>query len=121
MAWVDLPLGNKELSINTNGTIEWNAALQLAMGDPAWVDVMWDAIERTLGIRAVNAPLGVPVYKEPKSGEYSIDSADILTAAGITVAETLNGEPDSWVETDAGGGWAEWFGFNPIYYLTVPE
>jgi hypothetical protein len=121
MSWEDLPLGANNLEIKADGEIKWNAALQLAMGDPAWVDVMWDASARTLGIRAVNAPLGVPVYKETQTGEYSVNSAAILAAAGVTIGDDLAGEPESWVETNSGGGLAQWFGFNPIYYLTVPE
>lgn len=121
MPWEELPLGAQDLGLTANGKIGWNSALQLAMGDPAWVDVMWDAAERTLGIRAVNSPTGIPITKNPSTSTYTIDTPDILTAASISVEETYSAEPESWVETDAGGGWAEWFAFNPIYYITLPE
>ena len=121
MTWIDLPLGTQELALNADGSMEWNAALQLAMGDPAWVDVMWDATQRTLGIRAVNSATGIPVYKEPKAGEYSIATAAILNTAGISVDAPYAAEPDRWIQSSAGGGGLEpWFGFNAIYYITLP-
>ena len=66
MAWQELDLGAKELVVEGQRHYGWNAPCSLAMGDPAWVDIMWDASERYLGIRAVNAATGVPVDKEPK-------------------------------------------------------
>lgn len=121
MAWQELTLGAQELALNANGAMEWNAALQLAMGDPAWVDIMWDEGERKLGLRPVNAPAGLPISKEPKTGEYTIDSASILATEGISVAENYAAEPETWAQTDAGTGWEEGFGLNPIYYITLPE
>lgn len=121
MSWVEIALPSTELAFRANGKIAWNSALQLMMGDPAWVDLMWDAAERTLGIRAVNSPTGFPVSPEPEGSEYMIDSADALDAAGISVDENVSGAPESWQETKAGTGWNEWFGYNPIHYITIPE
>jgi hypothetical protein len=121
MPWTELDLGTAELALKDDGSMEWNAALQQKMGDPAWVEIMWDATQRWLGIRAVNAATGVPIEKEPKTGEYSIDSAAILTAAAISVDETVSDEPQKYLRTVAEGITDPLFGTNAIYYITVPE
>lgn len=124
MAWTELTPATAELSLKTTGVIEWNTRLQLAMGDPDWVNLMWDAGNRELGIRAVNSPTGQPVAKEPETGEFRIDSAEILNRAGISVAENVSAEPETWynptapptIDPEASG-----FGYNAIYYITLPE
>jgi hypothetical protein len=121
MPWVELDTGVPELILRTDGVLEWNTALQRALGDPQWVDLMWDATERWLGVRGVSAATGLSVSAEPRTGEYRIDSAAALAAVGVSVAENLAAEPDSWVQDEAGAGWAEWFGYNPIYYIVIPE
>ena len=121
MSWTELPLGPLELGLRADGVIEWNAALQLAMGDPTWVDVMWDATANTLGIRAVNAATGIPIYKEPDKGEYTLFTTAILATAGISVATNYTAEPSTWTETAVPGGQSPtWTGYQPIYYVTLP-
>jgi hypothetical protein len=101
--------------------IKWNTALQLQMGDPAWVDLMWDASAKTLGIRAINSATGIPIVKEPEGSEYYLDSYDALDAAGVPVDITVGGAPDSWIQsTSLGPGTSVWFGYLTIYYITLP-
>jgi hypothetical protein len=119
MPFVELAAITANLAVKQDGTIEWNTALQLTMGDPVWVDLMWDASERRLGIRAVNSATGIPVYKEAEAGEYRVDSQEILEANGITVDEKIDGEPEKWYQITQAEG--DWFGYNPIYYITLPE
>lgn len=119
MPFIELIAPNANLALKADGTLEWNTALQLIMGDPVWVDLMWDEATRQLGIRAVNSPTGIPVYKEPETGEYRVDSAEILAAANITVATTTEAEPEMWYQQNLHEG--QWFGYNPIYYITIPE
>lgn len=119
MPFIELLPPTAELSLRADGVIEWNTALQLAMGDPTWVDLMWDSANRYLGIRAVNSATGIPVSKEPQSGEYRVDSNDILTSAGISVDDTASAEPETWYQTELNTG--AWFGYNPIHYITLPE
>ena len=123
MAWVELTLPTASLSVDTDGVIQWNSGLQLLMGDPVWVDLMWDAAENRMGVRAVNSPTGIPVVKEPEGSEYKLDSEDLVADAGITVDENVEAEPDTWQQVEAGGGAtpATWFGYDTIYYITLPE
>ncbi len=121
MPWVELNQTTPKLTLHTTGKLTWNTALQLRLGDPKWVDLMWNAETRQLGIRNVRSVTGLPVAAEPEQSDYKIDSSDILTEAGISVEENLVAEPETWQQTNAGTGWDEWFGYNPIYHITVPE
>jgi hypothetical protein len=96
MPWLDVSLPTWELEL-ADGVVKWNTALQLAMGDPAWVDLLWDAEARTIGIRAVNAPLG-----------------------GVPVDVTVRGEPSVFKPTVFPSGWLPG-DRETIYYLAVPE
>lgn len=119
MSWVEIQLPAIELNIQ-NGVVKWNSALQLMMSDPKWVELMWDAVANTLGIRATYAATGIPVVEEPEGSEYKIDSQAALSAAGITTG-SASGSPSSWrQETASGSGDPKWFNYNPIYYLTLP-
>lgn len=109
------------MTVKANGSLEWNTALQLTMGDPTWIDIMWDSEDRLLGIRAVNSPTGFPVEKEPKSGEYTVPSRPVLSAYDITIPEKVSGPPEVWTQDQGAGYGPLWFGHNIIYYLTVPE
>ena len=123
MPWVEVTSGTPELTFTDDGVLKWNTALQLLMGDPKWVDIMryLTGTKSQIGIRAVNSPTGLPVIAEPEGSEYKLDSPAILAAAGISVAVTVTGEPDSWQQTTAPGtGSSQWFGYQPIYYLTLP-
>ena len=121
MTWVEIDLPAPELTAKDDGVVEWNSALQLLMGDPNWVDLMYNAADNTLGVRGVNSATGFPVVAEPEGSEYKIDSAAAIDAAGITISETTTAEPEKWHQTQAGGpGEIGWFGYNPIYYITLP-
>ena len=96
MPWEEQNTGTPELILRVDGILEWNTALQRALGDPHWVDLMWDVANQRLGIRNISAATGLPVSAEPQRGEYTIDSAANLTAAGISVAENLAAEPDGY-------------------------
>jgi hypothetical protein len=119
MPWLDVSLPTWELEL-ADGVVKWNTALQLAMGDPAWVDLLWDAEARTIGIRAVNAPLGIPVVKEPSGSEYKLDSSESLEAVGVPVDVTVRGEPSVFKPTVFPSGWLPG-DRETIYYLAVPE
>jgi len=123
MAWAEVEPGTAELTIQDSGVIEWNMRLQSVMGDPGWVQLMWDSAERWLGVRPLNVSHGFPVGKEQQSGEFKIDSADALDAAGIVIADTLSGEPVKFYETEAEIPVDPLFGYPyaPVYYLVVPE
>lgn len=116
MGWTEITAGAPELTLNTNGLLEWNTALQIQLGNPTWVNLMWDPDERRLGLRGVYAQQGLPVYAEPDKSEYKIDSPDLLTAAGITVDQTVSAAPDQYpgdhIEDSAIS--------NTIFYITLP-
>lgn len=127
MAWVELEPSAAELTIRDTGVVEWNTGLQIAMYDPKWVQLMWDSAERWLGVRGwVNSATGFIVNVDEEMGEFKIDSAAVLSAAGVTIAQTQSGPPEKWVDAEIGtpGVPVELpFGYpyQPIYYLTVPE
>lgn len=121
MSWLEIQVGTAQLSLRKSGNFIWNTALQLQMGGPAWVEVMHDSAAGTVGIRAVNAPHGFPVVSDAVNDQYKIGSGTAITAAGISVDPALTAEPATWVQTTApGSGPSEWFGHQPIYYLTLP-
>jgi hypothetical protein len=120
MSWVELTTPAAELELKSNGEITWNTRLQILLGDPEWVDVMWDSANRHLGIRSNNSPNGLPIVAEPESNEFKLDSAAVLTAANISVANNVSAEPDQWIQSNAADGWADWFSYPPIFYITLP-
>lgn len=122
MAWEELLPPAAELELK-NGVVKWNVALHLLMGHPQWVDLMWNADQNQLGIRAVNSATGLCVIEEQEGSEFKLDSESILDDAGVPTDITVSAEPDTWVQTNAGPGPgpATWFGYNTIYYLTLPE
>ncbi|GAI49227.1 unnamed protein product, partial [marine sediment metagenome] len=117
MPWTEISTGTAQLTFTNTGLVEWNTALQLKMGAPTWVELMCNVADGTLGIRAVNSPSGFPIVAEPEGSEYKIDSVAALEAAGISVANTITVEPESWYQPTAPGtGPSVWFGHEPIYY-----
>jgi hypothetical protein len=123
MAWAELETAARELTIKDTGVVEWNTSLQITMGDPKWIQLMWDSSERWLGVRGVNSPHGFIVNVDEEAGEFKIDSADALSGAGISIAQTQSGEPEKWVDLDTGIPTDPLFGYpyQPIYYLSIPE
>lgn len=118
MAWVNLSLPALQLNVRSDGWLEWNAALQILMDDPGWVDVMWDAATRQLGIRESKHTYGIPVVREPEAPEYKANAVEVFDVAGITLTD-VTGIPEIAVEpADVGG--SGWFGHGPIYYLILP-
>jgi len=118
MPWVEIPTAPAQLALNNRGQLSWNTTLQVLLGDPKWVDLMWESNTRCLGIRKNNAPGGLLVSAQ--GNEFKINSAAALTAAGISVAETVQATPQEWIQVTANTGWAEWFGYPPIFYITLP-
>jgi hypothetical protein len=91
--------------------------MQETLGDPSWVHLTWDDGNGWLGIYGNRHCAGFPVHREPGSSTYSIDSARILNAQGISVDENLTESPPALWENDGS--------FSPherpaIYYLTLP-
>ena len=126
MAWAELEPSAAELTIRDTGVVEWNTSLQIVMGDPKWVQLMWDSARRWLGVRGwVNSPHGFIVNVDEDAGEFKIDSEAVLSGAGITIAETQSGEPETWLDPEPEPGILAdpQFGYpyQPIYYLTLPE
>ena len=118
MAWTTITAGQPELVFRDDGVLEWNTAMHILLSTPEWVDLMWEPTLRQLGVRCNFIAMGFPVYAEPENGEFRIDSAVALAAAGIGVASTISGVPESW----QGGehGLEDWSGLERVYYLTLP-
>jgi hypothetical protein len=123
MAWAEVEPGAAELTIKDTGVVEWNTRLQSVMGDPGWIQLMWDSAERWLGVRPLNVPHGFAVNKDEEEGEFKLDTADALAAAGISITSTISGEPTKFYDSEAEVPVDPLFGYPyaPIYYLTVPE
>ena len=120
MAWVELFPATLELELE-NGVVKWNAALQIGMGDPPWVELMYDSANGWLGIRSANVATGMPVVREPESSEYRIDSEALLDDAGVPIDITVNAlPPDSWRQATGGVGEELHFNKPATYYLTLP-
>jgi len=119
MAWAEISTAPPLLTLGSNGQVSWNNALQILLGDPKWVDLMWDNNTSRLGIRQSNVPDGLPVIAEPEGLEWKIASTNALTAAGISVPNNVEATPEQWVQSNAEAGWAEWFGYPTIYYITI--
>jgi len=117
MGWTEITTGTPQLTLTNTGLLEWNTALQIKLGNPAWVNLMWDPVERRLGLRGVYAMDGLPVCAEPDKSEYKIDSSGPLTAAGVSVDQTVSAEPDQY----PGDHIEDWAISNTIFYITLPE
>ena len=63
-----------------------------------------------------NSATGYPVYKEPKASEYSIDSAETLDAAGVSVDDNVSAEPASYYPNTNN----HLTGYQRTYFLTLP-
>ena len=120
MAWVLLEATTPELGLLANGSIEWNSVLQAKLGDPVWVRLLWDAEARQLGVRINYISEGFPVYSELDKGEYKIDSADVMEAAGISVEDNYSAEPVRTSEPVVGPD-AALYNPEPVWYITLPE
>ncbi len=116
MPWVEISTGTPELTFKDDGAIEWNTSLQLLMGAPTWVELMYNAAQHKLGIRTVNAPSGFPVVAEPEGSQYKIDSAAALDAAGVSVDDTVSAVPESYYANTMN----HLTGYQRTYYLTLP-
>lgn len=123
MAWVAIPAVAPELSLHVDGKLVWNTGLHILLGGPVWVKLMWDSVDRRLGVRAVSAADGFLVAAKPEKSEFMIDSAGVLSAAGISVARELTVTPGEWTNLDANGLVDPLFGYpyGAIFYLTLPE
>ena len=120
MAWAELFPDALGLQLK-NGVVKWNTALQMHMGDPPWVELMYDSANGWLGIRSANLPTGLPVIKDLAVGEYKIDSEALLDDAGVPIDITVNAlPPDSWRQATGGVGEELHFNKPAIYYLTLP-
>ena len=120
MAWTLISTGDAELTLLANGSVEWNTALQAALGDPKWVDLLWEPDERWLGVRVNYITEGLPVYSELDNGEFKIDSGDILDEAGVSVDDNYSAVP---VRTAAPlvGSEGALYSAEPVWYITLPE
>ena len=120
MAWAELFPDALGLELK-DGVLTWNTALQIGMGDPPWVELMYDSANGWLGIRSANLATGLPVVKEPESSEYKLDSEDLLDDAGVPTDITVSASPpDSWRQATGGVGEELHFNKPAIYYLTLP-
>ena len=120
MAWTLIATGEAELTLAKNGGVEWNAALQGMLGDPEWVDLLWEPAERWLGVRCNYVTDGWPVYSELDNGEFKVDSGDALDEAGVSVDENYSAVPVKTAEPVLGPDGAL-YNPEPVWYITVPE
>ena len=116
MAWQELVPPSAELSLKTSGVVEWNTALQVLLGNPKWVGLVWDSSSRWLGIHRRDQDAGFPVYCEPESGEFRIDSADALNAVGVSVASNHAASPTEWTND----GSYRPHGRPSVFFVTIP-
>lgn len=119
MAWALVSTGDAMMGLRANGSLEWNMALQAVLGDPKWVDVLWDSDERYLGLRCNYVTEGFPVHCQPDEGTFKVDSADILDDAGISVD---SGYKAVVVRTDEPvlGSDGALYNPEPVWYITLP-
>lgn len=119
MAWAMVWPPQAELTLRTDGVIEWNSATQTLLSNPTWVNLMWDSDSRWLGISAHSAACGgFPVCKEPERGEFKIATTAVLTELGISVNDNVSVSPpllwENEMQTPTVKNWLE------IYCLAVP-
>ena len=119
MAWTLIATGEAELTLAKNGGVEWNAALQGMLGDPEWVDLLWEPDERWLGIRCNYVTEGFPVDGKPDKGEFKVDSGDMLDEAGVSVDEKYSAVPVRTAEPVVGTEGAL-YSAEPVWYITLP-
>ena len=94
MAWAELEPGVAQLTIKDTGVVEWNTSLQITMGDPKWVQLLWDSSERWLGVRGWrNSAHGFIVNVDEDAGEFKIDSEAVLDGAGAREVVDCDGVP----------------------------
>lgn len=114
MPWSELTTGTPQLTLKATGKVEWNIALQILLGNPSWVQLMWDTDTNRLGIRGIYAQMGWPVEVLPEESVYKIHCADALDAAGVPVDDDVSGEPMKWTGVD------DWIPDQPTYYINLP-
>jgi hypothetical protein len=120
MPWTEVGSPVAEMTLRTDGTLEWNSAMQVLLLNPRWVKIVWDSVGRHLGLHFVPHEHGFPVYAEPESSEYRVDSGDALAAVGISVTSNYTQqftEADIWLNDGSYGGQEP---PAALYYLTIP-
>ncbi len=120
MAWTKITAGEPELTFSDEGILEWNTALQVLLGSPEWVDLLWEPDDRKLGLRCNYISEGFPVYAELDQGEFQIDSAEALGKAGVSVEETFADTPVR-MPAPLVGFEGALYSSEPVWYITIPE
>jgi hypothetical protein len=80
------------ISIQKNGRIAWNQGTQNVLGNPTFVELLYDDVHRMLGVRAVSEENteSFPVYKSPKQNTWGIHAKGALDTVGVMVDKSFH-------------------------------
>jgi hypothetical protein len=77
------------ISIQKNGRISWNKGTQHALGNPEFVDVLLDRLEKRLGVRrSERTETAYTVRKSATQDSWGVSADGPLKAAGIVVSRS---------------------------------
>lgn len=80
------------ISIQKNGRIAWNLGTQDVLGNPTFVELLYDDAHKILGVRAVQeeSTESFPVYKSAKQNTWGIHAKGALDTVGVTVDKSFH-------------------------------
>lgn len=74
------------IGIQKNGRIAWNEGTQKALGEPEWVELLYDEKEKKLGLRKVEqSEEAFPVRKAGRQRTWGISALGALKSIGIEI------------------------------------